>query len=285
LSQPLGPFDPGLVPPSGRRRVMEGRGLLVASGSTVIFIAVVVVLVLTAPGTGKVGHSFFSPHAFRQSAGPVWHGFLVNVKVMLIAEVFVLVLALMIAVLRGLPGPAAFPLRALAVIWVDVFRGIPLLLVIFIVGLGVPGLQLSFFSTQSVFTYGTISLVLVYSAYVAEVYRSGIESVHSSQVAAARSLSLSHWQTMRFVVLPQAIRRVIPPLLNDFIGLQKDTALLSILGVVESVRAAQDYSSQYFNFTGYTFAAILFVAITIPLARFTDYLIRRDQRRMRAAGG
>jgi polar amino acid transport system permease protein len=286
LTEPLAPYDPGLVAPSGRPGgFLTGRGTLIASLSTVAFIVIASVGLAFSPGAGKVGHAFFSPQAFRQNLSPVWHGFELNIKIMLISESIVLVLALVIAILRGLPGPAAFPLRALAVVYTDVFRGIPLILVIFMVGLGVPGLQLSFVSTQSVVTYGIVALVLVYSAYVTEVYRAGIESVHASQVAAARSLSLNHWQTMRYVVLPQAIRRVIPPLLNDFIGLQKDTALVSILGVVEAARAAEDYSTQYFNFTGYTVAAVYFVLLTIPLARFTDYLIRRDQRRMRASGG
>jgi polar amino acid transport system permease protein len=243
------------------------------------------VLAVLAPGSHKVQEVFLSPHHFAQSAGPVWHGFVINIKIMVVAEIVVLVLALGIAILRGLPGPAAFPLRALAVVYTDVFRGIPLILVVFIVGLGLPGLQLHWISTQSVFVYGTIALILVYSAYVTEVYRAGIESVHASQVAAARSLGLTHWQAQRHVVLPQAVRRVIPPLLNDFIGLQKDTALVSLLGVVESAREAQDYAATYFNFTGYTVAAVYFVLLTIPLARFTDWLIRRDQQKTRAAAG
>ncbi len=156
---------------------------------------------------------------------------------------------------------------------------------VFIVGLGVPGLQLAFISEQSIFTYGVVSLVLVYSAYVAEVYRAGIDSVHRSQSDGARSLGLSQGQSMRYVVLPQAIRRVIPPLLNDFIGLQKDTALIGLLGLVEVARAAEQYASSTFNFTGYTMAALLFIAITIPLARATDWLIERDRKRMRASGG
>jgi polar amino acid transport system permease protein len=207
------------------------------------------------------------------------------VKLMLIAEALVLGFALAIAVVRSLPGPVLAPLRLVALVYTDVFRGVPLILVVFIVGLGVPGLQLSFISEQSVFTYGVVALVLVYSAYVAEVYRAGIDSVHSSQLAGARSLGLSQWQAMRHVVLPQAIRRVIPPLLNDFIGLQKDTALVGLLGLVEVARAAENYASETFNFAGYTMAALLFIAVTIPLARATDYLIERDRRRMRATGG
>jgi len=199
--------------------------------------------------------------------------------------VLVLVVGLALAVVRSLPGPALAPLRIVALVYTDVFRGIPLILVIFMVGFGLPALQLSVISDQSVFTYGVVALVLVYSAYVAEVYRAGIDSVHPSQSAGARSLGLTQWQSMRFVVLPQAVRRVIPPLLNDFIGLQKDTALVGLLGLVEAARAAENYAAETFNFTGYTMAALLFVAITIPLARVTDWLIERDRRRMAATGG
>jgi polar amino acid transport system permease protein len=192
------------------------------------------------------------------------------------------VIGLAVAVIRSLPGPVLAPLRLVALIYTDVFRGVPLILVIFMVGLGLPALRLDFISDRPVFTYGVVSLVLVYSAYVAEVYRAGIDSVHPSQAAGARSLGLTQWQSMRFVILPQAVRRVIPPLLNDFIGLQKDTALVGLLGLVEVARAAENYAASTFNFTGYTMAALLFVAITIPLARTTDWLIERDRRRMAA---
>jgi polar amino acid transport system permease protein len=176
-----------------------------------------------------------------------------------------------------------FPLRLLATIYTDVFRGIPTILVIYLLGFGVPALQLSGVPKSELF-WGTAALVLVYSAYVAEVYRAGIDSVHPSQEAAARSLGLTHWQSLSRVVLPQAVRRVIPPLLNDFIGLQKDTALVALLGPVEAFREAQIISAETFNFTPYVVAAVLFVAMTIPLARLTDYLIARERKR-RMAGG
>jgi polar amino acid transport system permease protein len=205
----------------------------------------------------------------------------VNVKIFLVAEVFILVFALFVAVLRGLPGPVFFPLRALATIYADLFRGIPTILVIYILGFGVTALQLPGVPTSELF-WGAVALVLVYSAYVSEVYRAGIESVHPSQAAAARSLGLTHGQALRFVVIPQAVRRVIPPLLNDFIGLQKDTALVALLGVVEAFRQSQIDVSATFNYTPYICTAILFIAITIPLARFTDWLIARDKRRQQA---
>ena len=202
-------------------------------------------------------------------------------KLFCVAEALILPAALFLAVLRSLPGPVFFPIRALAIAYADLFRGIPTILVISILGFGMPALGLSWLP-QSEFFWAVVALVLVYTAYVSEVYRSGIDSVHPSQEAAARSLGLSHGQSLRFVVLPQAVRRVIPPLLNDFIGLQKDTALVGTLGVVEAFKQAQIDQSATFNGTPYLVAATLFVLITIPLARFTDWLDRARPRR--AAG-
>ena len=267
-------------------RAAAGRhSVLIASISTVVFLGLLALLFLLAPGRDAVLEAFFSPEHFADSFGMVWEGFKVNLKLMFAAQAIVLVFALLIAVIRGLPGPAAFPLRMLAVAYVDFFRGVPLILVVLVIGLGVPALGIDLVYTRDPFYYGLVSLVLVYSAYVAEVYRAGIESIHSSQTAAARSLGLSHGQSLRFVVVPQAVRRVIPPLLNDFIGLQKDTALVSFIGVAEAARQAQSYTAVTFNFTAYTVAAVLFIALTIPLARFTDWLVERDRRRMRALGG
>jgi polar amino acid transport system permease protein len=281
----VAPIVPTAVAAPARRRRTTRQNTIISVVSTVVFFVVVGVAVALSPGASKVVESFFSLSGFNDSFSTVLAGFWLNVKLMFVAEALVLVVALAIAVVRSLPCPVLAPLRLVGLIYTDVFRAIPLILVIFIVGLGIPGLQLSFISELSVFTYGVIALVLVYSAYVAEVYRAGIESVHPSQLAGARSLGLSQWQAMRHVVLPQAIRRVIPPLLNDFIGLQKDTALVGLLGLVEVARAAENYASETFNFAGYTMAALLFIAVTIPLARLTDYLIERDRRRMRAAGG
>jgi len=227
-------------------------------------------------------HTFFSPHGFRVALPNVWAGFQLNLKLMVVAEVLVLIFALTIAIIRGLPGRGAAPLRALAIVYTDFFRGTPLILVAFLVGFGLPALNIHFISTRSNFTYGVIALTLVYTAYVTEVYRAGIESVHPSQRMAARSLGLSYGQSMRYVVVPQAVRRVVPPLLNDFIGLQKDTALVSVIGVSEAALQAQQYSQTYANFTSYVVAAVLFVLLTIPLARFTDHLIVQRERRERA---
>ncbi len=279
--EPEGPAGTGALDTA--RRGSQRRNLVISTVSTVIFFALVIGVIAASPGANKVVDSFFSTTGFKDSFEPIAEGFWLNVKLMLAAEAFVLVLGLLVAVIRSLPGPVLAPLRLVALIYTDVFRGIPLILVIFMVGLGLPALRLEFFSTLSVFTYGVISLVLVYSAYVAEVYRAGIESIHPSQAAAARSLGLTQFQSMRFVILPQAIRRVVPPLLNDFIGLQKDTALIGLLGLVEVARAAENYAAETFNFTGYTMAALLFIAVTIPLARTTDWLIDRDRRRMAGA--
>jgi polar amino acid transport system permease protein len=230
----------------------------------------------------EVLQKFFSPHAFRVALPDVWQGFQLNLKMMVLAEILVLILALAIAVVRGLPGRGAAPFRALAIVYTDVFRGTPLILVAFLVGFGLPGLNMHVLSTQSNFVYGVAALTLVYTAYVTEVYRAGIESVHPSQRMAARSLGLSYWQAMRFVVIPQAVRRVIPPLLNDFVGLQKDTALVTVIGVAEATQQAQQFSQNNYNFTSYVVAAVFFVLLTIPLARFTDHLILMRERRERA---
>jgi polar amino acid transport system permease protein len=230
----------------------------------------------------QVLHSFFDLHSFTQALPDVWAGFQINLHMMVIAEVLVLALALVVAVIRGLPGPAAKPLRALAIAYTDFFRGTPIIVVAFFIGLGFPGLALGYISSRSPVTYGVITLTLVYTAYVTEVYRAGIESVHASQRAAARSLGLTYMQSMRYVVVPQAVRRVIPPLLNDFVGLQKDTALVSVIGIIEAAAAANGYSEKSGNFVAYLDAACLFILITIPLARFTDHLVAVREQRERA---
>jgi polar amino acid transport system permease protein len=231
---------------------------------------------------GRFLHTFFSPLDFLRAVPQVWDGFQTNIKLMVIAEVLVLVLALLVAVVRGLPGRGALPLRGLAIVYTDFFRGVPLILVLFMIYGGLPALNIAVISDISLFTAGLIALTLVYTAYVTEVYRAGIESVHPSQRMAARSLGLSSTQALRFVVLPQAIRRVVPPLLNDFIGLQKDTALITVIGVTEAVAQANFYSTDWFNFTGLTVAAVFFIILTIPLARLTDNIIRQRERRERA---
>jgi len=260
------------------------RGVAIALLSTAVFVAVVVVAITQSAGWPEVKRTFFDWGDISSSFPDIARAFKLNVEIFLVCAVCILILALVIAVLRSLPGPVFFPLRALAVVYSDLARGVPTILVIALLGFGAPALQLTGVPTSRVFWAG-VGLILVYSGYVAEVYRAGIESVHPSQEAAARSLGLSRFQALRRVILPQAIRRVIPPLLNDFIGLQKDTALVGTLGVVEAFNQASIYSNATFTYGSFLAAAVLFVAITIPLARFTDWLIARDRRRRQAAGG
>jgi len=255
-----------------------GRSLAIASVSTVVLFATLAIVVVSSPGWPEVREAFFYWPEFKESFPDILEQFGTNVQLFLLAEVFILVWALVLAVLRSLPGPVFFPLRLLSAAYTDVFRGIPTILLVFLLGFGIPGLQLSGVP-NSQFFWATVALVLVYSAYVSEVYRAGIESVHPSQEAAARSLGLNQLQALRYVVLPQAIRRVIPPLLNDFIGLQKDTALVALLGVVEAFRQSQIEVAGSFNFTPYVATAVIFLALTIPMTRLTDWLIARNRRR------
>jgi polar amino acid transport system permease protein len=256
------------------------RSTLVAAASTAVFFTVLVLVVVNSPGWPEVRESFFDGDVFAESLRDITPKLLTNIKIFLIAEVFILVFGLAIALLRSLPGPVFFPLRLLSIAYTDFFRGVPTILVIFLFGFGIPALELTGVPT-SVFFWGIASLVLVYSAYVSEVYRAGIESVHPSQEAAARSLGLTRTQALRFVVVPQAVRRVVPPLLNDFIGLQKDTALVALIGPVEAFRQSQIEVAANFDYTPYFATALLFIALTIPMARLTDWLAGRQRRRMR----
>jgi polar amino acid transport system permease protein len=259
------------------------RSTLIAAVSTVVVFGAIGWVIVSAPGWSSVQASFFNGAVFAKSFPSIVGAFWVNVQLFLIAEILILGLGLLIAVLRSLPGPVFFPLRFLSTVYVDVFRALPGVLVIYILGFGIPGLGIAGVPVEP-FLYAVVALTLIYSAYVSEVYRAGIESVHPSQEAAARSLGLSHWQTLRFVIIPQAVRRVIPPLLNDFIGLQKDTVLVSYIGVVEIFRQSYIKQAGSFNFTPYMATALVFIIVTIPLARLTDWLIARD-RRHQAAGG
>lgn len=264
-----------------REKIRKSRTLRSASTatiSTIIFLVLVVYVVTNAPGWQRVEETFFSWENFTKALPDVAEGFLINIKIFLIAEPLILIVGLLVALVRGLKSPVFFPLRALAIAYTDLFRGIPTLLLVLLIGFGLPALNLQGTPNDPV-TLGIVALTLSYGAYVAEVFRSGIESVHPSQVAAARSLGLPYGKTMRFVVLPQAVRRVIPPLLNDFVALQKETSLVATIGVVEAVRQAQIHVAKTFNYTPYLVAALLFVLLTIPMARFTDYLAARSQRR------
>jgi polar amino acid transport system permease protein len=263
-------------------RAQRRRAGLVAALSTVVVGAALVTAVVSAPGWDEVRESFFSWDDFTASMGDIAPAFWLNVRVFLIAEACILVVALLLALARSSRSPVLFPVRVLAAVYVDLLRGIPILLVLFLLGFGVPALRMEGVPNDPIF-WATVALVLSYSAYVSEVYRAGIDSVHESQRAAARSLGLTSGQAMWYVVLPQAVRRVVPPLLNDFIALQKETALVGVLGPIEAARQAQIYSSREFNFTSYVAAAVLFLAVTIPLTRLTDWLVTRQ--RTRISGG
>ncbi|HEY1624925.1 MAG TPA: amino acid ABC transporter permease [Streptosporangiaceae bacterium] len=275
-----------------RRSAGKRRSVTASTISTLVVLVGLLAVFWFAPGSHAVRHTFFNPADMWQSfVGDPKKGYYsvgeavwLNIKMFLAAEVLILILALVVAIVRLSTGPVMLPLRIVATVYVDVGRGVPTLLMIFAIGFGLPALNLKVISTQSAAVYGVLALVLSYSAYVSEVYRAGINSVHRSQVMAARSLGLSEWNSMRHVILPQAIRTIIPPLLNDFISLQKDTALVAVLGAIEVNRAAEIYADTTFNYSSYVVAAILFLILTIPLARFTDRLIARDRTR-RLAGG
>jgi polar amino acid transport system permease protein len=282
-----GPVDTGELiglagrggPRRSRRRVPPGeavRSTLIALVSTIVVFGVLAVVVTNAPNWPEVQKAFFDGATFARSLPKLVEAFGTNVALFLIAEVFILVFGLVIAIFRGLPGPVSFPVRLLATVYVDLFRAVPGILIIYLLGFGIPGLGIAGVPND-VFFWGAVALVLVYSAYVSEVYRAGIESVHWSQEAAARSLGLSRLQALRYVIVPQAVRRVIPPLLNDFIGLQKDTVLVSVIGLVEIFREGQILKSATFNFTPFVVIALIFVVVTIPLARLTDWLVARDR--------
>jgi polar amino acid transport system permease protein len=270
---------------SRRRRIPPGeavRSTLIALVSTAVVFGLLAVAITSAPNWPAVQRAFFDRAIFDRSLGRVIEAFGTNVALFLLAEVLVLALGLVLAVLRGLPGPVFFPIRLLATAYVDLFRAVPSILVIYLLGFGVPGLAIDGVPGEPFF-WGLIALTLVYAAYVSEVYRAGIESIHWSQEAAARSLGLSRIQGLRYVIVPQAVRRVIPPLLNDFIGLQKDTVLVSVIGVVEIFRQGQIIKQATFNFTPFVAIALVFVVITIPMARLTDWLVGRDRARQAAS--
>ena len=270
--------------PSELRRQRETARRRASRHSTVIalvstlFIGVLLTVIVTgAPGFDRVRQSFFNLHYARTAFPHVLSGLWLNLRVMIVAEIFVLIFGLLIALARTSKSPVLYPVRLLAITYTDFFRGLPLLLVLFLVGFGIPGLQISWIPNSAVIL-GTVSLILTYSAYVAEVIRAGIEAVNPAQRMAARALGLSQAQTQRHVVLPQALRKVTPPLLNDLVSLQKDSGLISVLGAIDAIRAAGIETAQSFNFTPYLVAGALFVLLTIPLTRFTDWLSRKQDR-------
>jgi polar amino acid transport system permease protein len=269
-------ISPGDRPKGERRREREEakrararRKTLIAAGSSVVVIGGLAALVLTSPGWPTVRETFFSWSEFKNAFPEVLSGFWLDVKVFMVVEVVVLVIALLIALIRVNRSAGLFPVRLLATVWVDLFRGVPTVLLVYLIGFGIPALELEGLPTDPV-VLGGIALTLSYSGYVSEVYRAGINSVHRGQHDAALSVGLTQTQTMRHVILPQAIRRVGPPLLNDFVALQKDVALISIIGPQEAFRVAQIYQGENFNYTPIIAAALLYLVITVPLARLVD---------------
>jgi len=267
--------------PASRRRVSARERwipVLASVVSTGVVFGLVAWWVASSDYWPTVQEQFFSREAIRESFPNVLRGFWLNIWVWIVAEIAILILSLVLAVMRSLTGPIAAPFRIAAIVYIDLLRGVPALLLILLFGFGIPALQLPGLPRGAIF-WGSVAMIAGYSAYTAEVYRSGMEAVHDSQRAAARALGLSQWQTLRHAILPQAVRNVLPALLNGAVSLQKDVALLSVIGVREAVREAQIYTARTFNYSSLIGAALLFLVASIPLARFTDWYARRDQKR------
>ncbi len=268
------------------RRQRTRRHSVISSVSTIVVLGGLAAWILTSSGWPSVKRSFFSSTVFTKSFGGVASAFWLDVRMFLIVEACVLPIAMLIALVRTFDVPALFPLKLVCIVFVDVMRGIPTILLIFLVGFAIPALNLRGVPGSAI-VLGCIALTMCYSAYVSEVFRAGVQSIHPSQAGAALALGLTPIQALRHVIVPQAVRRVIPPLLNDFISLQKDVALVSILGVVEAFQFAQVYADQYFNFTPLVAAAVLYLCVTIPLTRIFDHMqarSRRDQGSVMALG-
>lgn len=251
--------------------------MLISLASTIVVAVLAWIFVINTPGWASVQQTFFDPAVAVQAWPRVFDGLLLNIRVLIVSAVGVLIVSILIATTRTLRGPIFFPLRALAAGYTDLFRGMPLIIVLYLVGFGLPGLGI--FPRMPPEFWGTIALVLVYSAYVSEVFRAGIEAVNPSQRLAARGLGLSHYQTLRLVILPQAVRKVTPALMNDFVAMQKDVGLISILGAVDAVRAAQIETAAAYNFTPYVLAGLLFVVLALPMIRLTDWYSTRVRNR------
>jgi polar amino acid transport system permease protein len=259
------------------RRQQSTRSVIISLVSTVLFAAVIWFAVVNSPGWQQVQNSFFNWDTIVQAFPRVGEGLWLNIRVLFYATIGVAVVSLLIATVRTLRSPIFFPLRALAAGYTDLFRGMPLIIVLYLVGFGIPGLNL--FARMPLEFWGTIALITTYSAYVSEVFRAGIESVHPSQRLAARSLGLSYGKTLRLIVMPQAVRKVTPALMNDFIAMQKDVGLISVLGAVDAVRAAQIETAAAFNFSPYVLAGLLFVLLSLPMIRLSDWYTARLRKR------
>ncbi|KTR87367.1 amino acid ABC transporter permease [Leucobacter chromiiresistens] len=264
------------------RRARKRQSVLISIASTLVFAAVLVLVLVNSPGWDAVRETFFDPAVAVDAFPRVITGLWLNIQVLFVAAIGVAVLGTLLAIARTLKGPVFTPLRLIAAGYTDLFRGIPVLLVLYLVGFGIPGLELT--GRLPAQFWGTIALILCYSAYVSEVLRAGIDAVHPSQRLAARSLGLSHAKTLRLVVMPQAVRKVTPALMNDFVSMQKDVGLISVLGAVDAIRAAQIEVASSYNFTPYVLAGVLFVLLSLPFIRLTDWLTARAQRREQIGG-
>jgi polar amino acid transport system permease protein len=266
--------------PRGQRE--EGtRSALIAAVSTIVVVGLIIAIVVNSEAWPAFQNQFFNWEHFKASFPKILGAFWLDVAMFMVGEILILAFALVLAMIRALRGPAFFPLRAMVIAYIDIIRGVPILLLILLLGFGVPALDLPGVPNSALF-WGMAALVISYSAYTAEVYRAGIESVHESQRMSARALGLTQGQALRLVIVPQAIRNVIPALLNGFVSLQKDVALVFVLGIREALREAQIYTASTFNYTSYVVAALLFLAVSVPVARFTDWYTERDRRRKQA---
>jgi polar amino acid transport system permease protein len=281
-----------LLPIRTRRQAYDRRqrlrGSLIGAASTLVVLAAIVLIVPRLDGWDRVQRTFFDGETFGDAFPEVARAFWLDVRIFLICTPTIVIVGMAIALARSVRSPVLFPLRLLAALYVDIVRGVPILLWLFLIGFGGAGLLnrrsvgAGPFEVGTLLFLGGLALVITYSAYVAEVFRAGIESVHESQRSGARSLGLSTWQTNRHVVLPQAVRRVVPPLMNDFISLQKDVSLVSVLGPIEALRRADVLQDRLFNFTPFVVAAVLFLSVSIPLTRTADYLLQKERRAMTA---
>jgi polar amino acid transport system permease protein len=269
---------PSAIPSIGRRSERGARSAVVAFVSTIVFFGVFAVVVVNSEAWPAFRRQFFNAEVFVDAWPIVLSGFWLDIQMFVVAEIAILAFALLLAAIRALRGPAFFPLRMLVIAFIDLIRGVPIILLILLLGFGLPALRLTGVPRSPLF-WGVMALIISYSAYTAEVYRSGIESVHPSQVMSARSIGLTQTQTLRHVVIPQAVRNVVPALLNGLVSLQKDVALVYILGVREAVREAQIITARTFNYTPYVITAVLFLLISVPVARFADWYTERDRER------
>jgi polar amino acid transport system permease protein len=259
-------------------RARRRRSVVVATASTVVVVVALVVIIPRTPGWERVRQAFFDGDVFVDTFPGLLRAFWLDVKILLWSTPLILVVSLLVALARNTRSPALFPLRAFAVVYTDVLRGIPVILLVFLIGFGVPGLGLSRGWSNPVI-WGTVTLVLSYSAYTAEIIRAGIDAVPENQRAGARSLGMTSSQTMRAIVLPQAFRKIVPPMMNTFVSLQKDVALVSLIGPVEILRQAGIDKATYANFTPYVAASLIFLAITIPCTRLADWALARQRAR------